>query len=234
MKVTIYQIVPELDNDHMMFRDFRNLCIACGGELPAECYEAVYTGEVNAVTLEDVYRIFNIEHPKGFRGHSLSPSDVVEIYNFAEESSFYYCNPVGFLKIPFDKKNAFSEIQNHDYEQCEIIRCGNFSIVFLGAQGMQSAHCSKVVLTRCKYSKSQLGYRLRYFPWGEDGYQDKEFLSRPKVLYVESGFKSIPVSAFYEQAAEMQNGWHGRLSDDCLKLAEKWCRENGYRCSYLL
>ena len=88
MKVTIYQIVPELDNDHMMFRDFRNLCIACGGELPAECYEAVYTGEVNAVTLEDVYRIFNIEHPKGFRGHSLSPSDVVEIYDFAEESSF--------------------------------------------------------------------------------------------------------------------------------------------------
>lgn len=68
MKVTIYQIVPELDNDHMMFRDFKNLCIACGGELPAECYEAVYTGEVNAVTLEDVYRIFNIEHPKGFRG----------------------------------------------------------------------------------------------------------------------------------------------------------------------
>lgn len=116
MKVTIYQIVPELDNDHLMFRDFKNLCIASGGELPAECYEAVYTGEVNAVTLEDVYRIFNIEHPKGFRGHSLSPSDVVEIYNFAEESSFYYCNPVGFLKIPFDKKKAFSEIQNHDYE----------------------------------------------------------------------------------------------------------------------
>ena len=99
---------------------------------------------------------------------------------------------------------------------------------------MQSVHCSKVVLTRSKYSMSQLGYRLRYFPWGEDGYQDKEFLSRPKVLYVESGFKSIPVSAFYGQAAEMQNGWHGRLSDDCFKLAEKWCRENGYQCSYLL
>ena len=99
---------------------------------------------------------------------------------------------------------------------------------------MQSAHCSKVVLTRCKYSKSQLGYRLRYFPWGEDGYQDKEFLSRPKVLYVESGFKNIPVSAFYERTDEIQKSWPGRFSDDCLKLAEKWCRENGYRCSYLL
>ena len=106
--------------------------------------------------------------------------------------------------------------------------------MFLGAQEIQSVHCSKVVLTRCKYSKSQLGYRLRYFPWGEDGYQDKEFLPRPKVLYVESGFKSIPVAALYEQADEMQKSWHGRFGDDCLKLAEKWCRENGYWCSYLL
>ena len=82
MKVTIYQIVPELDNDHMMFRDFRNLCIACGGELPAECYEAVYTGEVNAVTLEDVYRIFNIEHPKTCRIAIIKTAFLCEIIDF--------------------------------------------------------------------------------------------------------------------------------------------------------
>lgn len=223
MKVTIYQIVPELDYKRLMFRDFNDLCTACGGEMPIECYEAVYTGDVKAVTLEDVYRIFNVEHPKGFRGHSLSPSDVVEVYGFAEESSFYYCNPVGFLQIQFDKERAMSEIQNHDYEHCEIVRCGNFTIVFLGTREMQSVHCSKIILMRCRYSQSQLGYRLRYFPWCEDRYEDRDFICRPKVLYAESGLKSIPLPSLHTTSA-----------DDCFALVEKWCRENGCRYSYLV
>ena len=235
MKITIYQIIPELDNNRLMFRSLKELCIACGGEIPAEFYESVYTGEIGAKTLEDVYRIFNLEHPKDYQSRSLSVSDIVEVHISPRKSEFYYCNSAGFPKIKFDKKRAMLKIRNHDYEHCEIIRCGNFSIVFCGIRGIQTAHCSKVVLTRCRYSKSKIGYRIQYLPWDEDRWHTMDFPSCPKILYVESGICGIPHSIFYEQQSNgMRKSRYGSFSDENFRFAEEWCRENGYIYSYLL
>jgi hypothetical protein len=38
--------------------------------------------------------MFNLEHPKDFRGHSLSVSDIVQM-----EDEFYYCDSFGWKKI---------------------------------------------------------------------------------------------------------------------------------------
>ena len=61
-------------------------------------YELKYEGEIEVEdvykTLEDLFRIFNVERPSDFRGHSLSISDIVEI-----DGKYYYCDNVGWTEI---------------------------------------------------------------------------------------------------------------------------------------
>lgn len=47
--------------------------------------------------------VFNMEHPSGYKGRSLSVSDVVEIFLSSGGSEFYYCEPIGFKRIRFGK-----------------------------------------------------------------------------------------------------------------------------------
>lgn len=73
------------------------------GRVPVELYDCVFAGEVSAQTLEDIFYVFNMEHPSGYKGRSLSVSDVVEIFLASGGSEFYYCEPIGFKRIRFGK-----------------------------------------------------------------------------------------------------------------------------------
>lgn len=44
--------------------------------------------------LEELFYVFNCDHPEDFMGHSLSVSDVVVI-----DGKKYYCDPFGWKKI---------------------------------------------------------------------------------------------------------------------------------------
>ena len=61
-------------------------------------YELKYEGDIEVEdinkTLEDLFRIFNVERPSDFRGHSLSVSDIIEI-----NDKYYYCDSVGWTEI---------------------------------------------------------------------------------------------------------------------------------------
>ena len=63
-------------------------------------YEVVYEGEIepaggnDIATLEELFTIFNVNHPKDFTGHSLSVSDVVEL-----DGVKYYCDSMGWEKL---------------------------------------------------------------------------------------------------------------------------------------
>lgn len=46
---------------------------------------------------EELFRIFNIDHPSDFTGHSMSVSDIVKIGN-----RFFYCDSFGFKDITVD------------------------------------------------------------------------------------------------------------------------------------
>lgn len=70
------------------------------GEPAADDYKAVFDGELDTNDLESIYTICNISHPKGYNGHSLSMSDVVELYDDGS-SSFYYVDRFGFKEIDF-------------------------------------------------------------------------------------------------------------------------------------
>lgn len=61
-----------------------------------EVWQGVYTGSENTVVgiLEDLFREFNIDHPEGFTGHSLSTSDIVIL-----EDTAYYCDSFGWKPL---------------------------------------------------------------------------------------------------------------------------------------
>lgn len=106
MKITLYQIVPELDNNYLIFRDLKYIRLACGNKIPAEIYRSVYCGELNIQTPEEAFAVFNITHPAGFRGRSMSVSDVVEFSSASTSSTFYFCDVIGCPEVEFDKSKA--------------------------------------------------------------------------------------------------------------------------------
>jgi hypothetical protein len=70
-------------------------------------YDLMYSGHMRPhETLENLFYKFNTEHPKDFRGHSLSVSDVVVVRERGK-STAYYVDSVGFKQLNhFEKSRA--------------------------------------------------------------------------------------------------------------------------------
>ncbi len=235
MKITVYQIVPELDNDHLMFQGLRYIKTASNHKVPAEIYEAVYSGELDIDSPDAAFVIFNTVFLEGYRGRSMSVSDVVEMAHSPDDSRFYFCDsPSGFPEIKFEKARAMLPIVNHDFQQEETIHCGNFHAAIYDGLGIQMILCSKIVLTRCRYSQCQLGYKLTYWNFGEVRKREKEFPNRPKILLIHTGFCAIPDSVLYEHTeGGLRKRRYGSCSDENFKALETWCREHHIEYKYL-
>ena len=102
MNIAIYQINPDRDENNVAFLNYENMERFQGSaELHSEIYDKVFEGKVDCGTLEEVYQMFNLDHPDGYRGRSLSVSDVVEVVG-EEKSTFYFCDSIGFREVDFD------------------------------------------------------------------------------------------------------------------------------------
>ncbi len=109
MKIQIHQIQVEKDKKHLCFMNYEFFMKHNEGIIPKSIYDCVFTGEIEAENLEDIFRIFNIEHPKDYTGRSLSVSDVVEI-QYEDKSEFFFCDSIGFKMIVFDKSLIEGEV----------------------------------------------------------------------------------------------------------------------------
>lgn len=115
-RVRIYQIDIESE---FAFMNYDWLRSKGRSSPPAYQYNIVFDGQLETDSLEDVFRIFNLEHPEGYTGRSLSVSDIVELYD-ERDRRFYFCDAIGFKKIPFKPVNfnyvlfAFSERESFD------------------------------------------------------------------------------------------------------------------------
>ena len=79
MNVRIYQINMKRDANNVAFMNYESLPKFQGSsEIDSSLYDKVFEGEVNCFTLEKLYEIFNLEHPAGYKGRSMSVSDVVD------------------------------------------------------------------------------------------------------------------------------------------------------------
>lgn len=96
MKVRIFQL-PE--SDSRIFQPYGTTVEDQGFDFNA--YKEVYSCEVpNYLTLDDIFEKFNNEEemPKDFKGHSLSISDLVELTECGNTTTFY-CEPIGWKVI---------------------------------------------------------------------------------------------------------------------------------------
>ena len=105
MKIKIYQIDHYRDENDLKFMDLAYAKKHRGPEFPdSSIYNKVFDGEVSHHDLEDIYHLFNTDPPEGYKGHSLSVSDVVEVEEAQGDApGFYYCDRIGFEPIEFDQ-----------------------------------------------------------------------------------------------------------------------------------
>ncbi len=103
MKIAIYQINADRDGHNVMFINHANLVKFQGTQdIESSIYDKVFEGEVASKNLEQVYEMFNLNHPDGYRGRSLSVSDVVEIVDAENgKSTFHFCDSFGFAEVDF-------------------------------------------------------------------------------------------------------------------------------------
>ena len=108
MKIRIFQINMGRDEKSEAFLgiDEREHVLNLT-EINSSIYDCVFSGDVDCNGLEDVYQKFNIDHPDGYNGRSLSVSDVVEILESEDvDKGFYFCDSIGFSKVDFDPDEA--------------------------------------------------------------------------------------------------------------------------------
>lgn len=95
----VWQLKPDVDI-HMKFIGYDKLLQRFGPPDPAN-YQLVFDGLVDTNDLEALYTKFNIDHPADYRGHSLSISDVLELYDELA-STYHYVDRFGFKQVDFE------------------------------------------------------------------------------------------------------------------------------------
>ncbi len=108
MKIRIYQVNLGRDEKKIAFMGIDELeHLLESSKIDSSIYDCVFSGDIDCKELEDVFQKFNLDLPDGYKGRSLSVSDVVEIVDSEDvEKGFYYCDNVGFSKVEFDPEKA--------------------------------------------------------------------------------------------------------------------------------
>ena len=96
---SIYQIKGGDETRDFRFEPYDRLQ-AAGNVVDRANYELVYSAPLAPETsLEDIYTCFNIDHPKDFKGHSLSVSDVVVLHQNGQDTA-NYVDSIGYRQTP--------------------------------------------------------------------------------------------------------------------------------------
>ena len=96
---SIYQLKDGDETRDYRFEPYDRLQ-AAGLAIDRANYELVYTAPlVPGTSLDDIFTRFNIDHPKDFKGHSLSVSDVVVLHQDGQDTA-HYVDRGDFKQIP--------------------------------------------------------------------------------------------------------------------------------------
>ncbi len=114
---------------------------AAGLSVEAANYNLIYAAELTPGTsLEDIYTRFNIDHPKDFRGHSLSVSDIVVLHQNGKDTA-HYVDSFGYKEVPEFLQEQTPQLTPDTRMTGEQIRTprGSFSVTDMTAEQMKEA-----------------------------------------------------------------------------------------------
>ena len=136
---SIYQIKGGDGTRDFRFEPYDRLQ-AAGNVVDKANYELVYSAELTPGTsLEDIYTRFNIDHPKDFKGHSLSVSDVVVLHQNGRDTA-HYVDSFGYKDVP-EFLQEQKQLTPDDLETGEKIQTprGSFHVTAMSREQMEAA-----------------------------------------------------------------------------------------------
>ena len=96
---SIYQLKRDDKTVDLRFEPYDRLT-AAGHTVDMANYDRIYIADLAPGTsLEDIYTRFNVDHPKDFKGHSLSVSDVVLLHQNGQDTA-HYVDSIGYKEVP--------------------------------------------------------------------------------------------------------------------------------------
>ena len=137
---TIYQLKRGDETRDYRFEPYDRLQ-AAGLSVEAANYDLIYTAPLAPdMTLEDISVRFNIDHPKDFKGHSLSTSDVVVLHQNGQDTA-HYADSYGYREVPEFLQEQTPQLTPDTRMTGEQIRTprGSFSVTDMTAEQMREA-----------------------------------------------------------------------------------------------
>ena len=96
---SIYQLKRGDETRDLRFEPYDRLN-AAGHTVDPANYDLIYSAPLaQGTSLEDIFTRFNIDHPKDFKGHSLSVSDVVVLHQNGQDTA-HYVDSIGYRQTP--------------------------------------------------------------------------------------------------------------------------------------
>ena len=96
---SIYQLKRGDETRNLRFEPYDRLT-AAGHTVDPANYDLIYSAPlVPGTSLKDIFTRFNIDHPKDFKGHSLSVSDVVVLHQNGQDTA-HYVDSIGYRQTP--------------------------------------------------------------------------------------------------------------------------------------
>ena len=136
---SIYQIKDGDETRDFRFEPYDRLQ-AAGNVVDRANYELVYSAPLAPETsLEDIYARFNIDHPKDFKGHSLSVSDVVVLHQDGQDAA-HFVDSVGFREVP-EFLQEQKQLTPDDLETGETVKTprGTFHVTAMSREQIEAA-----------------------------------------------------------------------------------------------
>ena len=138
---SIYQLKRGDETRDLRFEPYDRL-IATGHNVDATNYDLIYTAELTPdMTLGSIWETFNIDHPKDFKGHSLSVSDIVVLHQNGQDTA-HYVDSIGYKQVPEFLQPAQEKTLTPDDlvtgEQITTPR-GNFHVTSMTREQMEAA-----------------------------------------------------------------------------------------------
>ena len=136
---SIYQIKGGDETRDFRFEPYDRLQ-AAGNVVDRANYELVYSAPLAPGTsLEDIYTRFNIDHPKDFKGHSLSVSDVVVLHQDGQDAA-HYVDSAGFRQVP-EFLQEQKQLTPDDLETGETVKTprGTFHVTAMSREQIEAA-----------------------------------------------------------------------------------------------
>ena len=136
---SIYQIKGGDETRDFRFEPYDRLQ-AAGLSVEAANYDLIYTAPLTPdMTLESIWEKFNIDHPKDFKGHSLSVSDVVVLHQNGQDTA-HYVDSFGYKNVP-EFLQEQKQLTPDELETGETIKTprGTFYVTDMSHEQMEAA-----------------------------------------------------------------------------------------------